>query len=342
MHAGELLDRTRCRSATSRTRRVSGGRPARTARTRAAPAAAPVRQGRADAVRAAGREPAALDELTGTRRRCCSGSACAIACCCWRAATSDSRMRRRTTSRCGRRASALARGVELLALQRLPGAPRRHPVPAGAGREAGVRAHAERLGLGLPRTLIAVLETYQQADGSIGCRSRRAVSGHGPDRRREQRRMTRRSGRHCWPPSLSISCSAPTSSTRSTSCGDPARVAVIHSQVYSHRAARLLPATDRRARGATRDAGQLERSRCRSSSSTRRASRVREQPAVRATLTTEGGAAPAREYAARALGAQPAATACPTWAAAPWYFGDPPILSGCAGCHGCRWVRVRC
>ena len=35
------------------------------------------------------------------------------------------------------------------------------------GRQARVRAHAQRSGLAVGRTLIAVLENYQQADGSV-------------------------------------------------------------------------------------------------------------------------------------------------------------------------------
>ena len=36
-----------------------------------------------------------------------------------------------------------------------------------AGRQAGDPAHAQRLGLALPRTVAAFLEVYQQPDGSV-------------------------------------------------------------------------------------------------------------------------------------------------------------------------------
>ena len=48
----------------------------------------------------------------------------------------------------GPRLRRMARGLLLLQLPRFPGAPRQHPLPAGAGREARARAHAERLGPG--------------------------------------------------------------------------------------------------------------------------------------------------------------------------------------------------
>ena len=35
------------------------------------------------------------------------------------------------------------------------------------GREAAPAAHAQRLGLAIGRTLVAILEQYQQADGSV-------------------------------------------------------------------------------------------------------------------------------------------------------------------------------
>ena len=70
----------------------------------------------------------------------------------------------------GRR--ALARGQLVLELPRLPGPPDGDPLPAGAGREAGARPHAQRSGLALARVVAAILETYQQPDGSI--RSRRS------------------------------------------------------------------------------------------------------------------------------------------------------------------------
>ena len=46
----------------------------------------------------------------------------------------------------GARRRALARGQLVLELPRLPGAPDGHPLPAGAGRQAGARPHPQRLG----------------------------------------------------------------------------------------------------------------------------------------------------------------------------------------------------
>src|SRR3989442_5262985 len=50
----------------------------------------------------------------------------------------------------GPRGGPVARGLLVHQLRGFPGAPRGNPLPARAGREGGVRAHAERLGTGAP------------------------------------------------------------------------------------------------------------------------------------------------------------------------------------------------
>ena len=53
-------------------------------------------------------------------------------------------------------------------LRRLPGPPRQCAFPARQAAPSRSSPHTlNGSGLGLPRTLIAVLENYQQADGSI-------------------------------------------------------------------------------------------------------------------------------------------------------------------------------
>ena len=65
-------------------------------------------------------------------------------------------------------AGALPRDLELLELRRLPGAPDARPLPR---RRASARTEFVHTlngsGLAVGRTLIAVLENYQEADGSV-------------------------------------------------------------------------------------------------------------------------------------------------------------------------------
>ena len=50
----------------------------------------------------------------------------------------------------------------------VPGAPRQHPIPAAAAPGKTEFAHTlNGSGLAVGRTLIAILENYQQADGSV-------------------------------------------------------------------------------------------------------------------------------------------------------------------------------
>ncbi len=64
---------------------------------------------------------------------------------------------------CGR----VARGQLVQQLRGFPGAAREHPLPAGAGAKPEFVHTLNGSGLALPRVLIAVIENYQQADGSI-------------------------------------------------------------------------------------------------------------------------------------------------------------------------------
>ena len=61
----------------------------------------------------------------------------------------------------------VARGLVGVVVQRLPGPPGQHPLPARRRQGHRARAHAQRLGPGRPRVLAAILETYRQPDGSV-------------------------------------------------------------------------------------------------------------------------------------------------------------------------------
>jgi len=79
------------------------------------------------------------------------------------------RHRRPTTSRSGCRARAravLQGNLQLLAVRRFPG-PAHGSALSRKRRQAALRAHAEWLRHAVGRALIAVMETYQQEDGSI-------------------------------------------------------------------------------------------------------------------------------------------------------------------------------
>ena len=55
----------------------------------------------------------------------------------------------------------------MLELHRLSAAPRQYPLSPQQGRSPEFVHALNGSGLGLPRTLIAVLENYQQADGTV-------------------------------------------------------------------------------------------------------------------------------------------------------------------------------
>ena len=61
----------------------------------------------------------------------------------------------------------VAGGLIGLKRHRFPGPPRQHQVPPAEGGKARFVHTLNGSGLGMPRTLIAVLENYQQADGSV-------------------------------------------------------------------------------------------------------------------------------------------------------------------------------
>ena len=61
----------------------------------------------------------------------------------------------------------MARGELVLELPGLPGAAREHPLPPGPRHAAELVHTLNGSGLAFPRVLIAVLETYQQQDGSV-------------------------------------------------------------------------------------------------------------------------------------------------------------------------------
>jgi hypothetical protein len=111
---------------------------------------------------------AALEELTGTPRRCCRalGLPYRVGC----AVRRRRRLRERKDLRPGGVAAVAAEVPRDLFLQQLRGVP--GAAPAGAlaqpgHRQAGARAHAERIRGGRGRALVAILENYQQADGSV-------------------------------------------------------------------------------------------------------------------------------------------------------------------------------
>jgi len=106
------------------------------------------------------------ERMTQCAEECSSASASPIAPCCCAPATWALRRRRPTTSRCGCRGRDVSRNLVLLGVRRLPGAAHGRPIPAPRW-QARVRSHAQRLRPRRRRTLIAILENYQQADGSV-------------------------------------------------------------------------------------------------------------------------------------------------------------------------------
>ena len=125
-----------------------------------------------------------LESLTAERRgSAASGSACRIARCCCAPATWASRRRRPTTSRSGCRAR---RPIARSRRAATPRRSRRAARTSSSGRRAPARPSFVHTlngsGLAVGRTLIAILENYQQEDG-IGGDSRGAAAVHGRPRR---------------------------------------------------------------------------------------------------------------------------------------------------------------
>ena len=61
----------------------------------------------------------------------------------------------------------MARGLFGLEFPRLPGAPHEHPLAPTAGAKPEILHTLNGSGLALPRTVAALLEIYQQPDGSV-------------------------------------------------------------------------------------------------------------------------------------------------------------------------------
>ena len=55
----------------------------------------------------------------------------------------------------------------MFAVHRFPGAPRQHPLPPEPNAKPRHVYTLNGSGLALPRVVIAILENYQQADGSV-------------------------------------------------------------------------------------------------------------------------------------------------------------------------------
>ena len=122
----------------------------------------------ADAAAAEHERMTAQAEPSSTRSACRTGG-----CCCARATWASPRARP-TTSRCGcrgRASTARFRACRTAATSRRGGwtstAERR--AVQDEGRKGTVRPHAQRLGLAVGRTLVAVIENHQRADGSVAC-----------------------------------------------------------------------------------------------------------------------------------------------------------------------------
>ena len=180
IHADEILERDAAAARLLRLHPVlpQRGRQLRQGRARPHPPA-PVRQGRAGALRDAGGRPATqLELLTGARRGGAAAPRAALPggrCSCtgdlgfaaaktydlevWLPGAGTSTARSRRCSNFGdfqaRRAGIRYR--------------------RGPGRQARAAAHAERLGLAVGRTLVAILENYQQEDGTVSFRRRCAL-----------------------------------------------------------------------------------------------------------------------------------------------------------------------
>ena len=173
----------RCRAATAPGRRASAARRARTARTRAASSAC-TSSTRSSwcASRGPRTRPPSTSGSRATRRPCCSGSAFRTAWSSSPRATPGSAARARTTSRSGPPASGP--GSRPRARARSPISRRAAPTSA-TGREPKAKPEfvhtLNASGVAFPRTIIALLENNQAADGSVRVpEALRAVSRRRP------------------------------------------------------------------------------------------------------------------------------------------------------------------
>ena len=105
---------------------------------------------------------------------------------CCAPATWDLPRRRPTTSRCGPRAERLSRDLLLLGVRRVPGAAHERALPGQGEPPAALRSHPQRPGVAVGRALIAVMETYQQQDGSIVAERAAGLHGWAQDHRARQ------------------------------------------------------------------------------------------------------------------------------------------------------------
>ena len=130
---------------------------------------APVRQGRAREVHDAGAVVRRARGADGERRgSAASGSSCRTARCCCAPATWASRRRRPTTSKCGCRARRRYREISSCSNTEAFQARRANiKFRAGGTGKAEFVHTLNGSGLAVGRTLIAILENYQQADGSV-------------------------------------------------------------------------------------------------------------------------------------------------------------------------------
>ena len=65
------------------------------------------------------------------------------------------------------RPGRVSRDLVVLELRGLPGAPREDPLPPGAGEKPRPVHTLNGSGIAIGRTIVAILEQYQQADGSV-------------------------------------------------------------------------------------------------------------------------------------------------------------------------------
>ena len=170
LHRDEILDGRHAADSLHRLHAVLSQRGRLLRRGRARPdSSAPVRQGRADGVHDA-RRVVRRARAADRRRRgsAASGSSCRIARCCCARATWASRRRRPTTSRCGcRDRTRTARSRPAATPRRSRRAARTSRTGrAGTGKPDFVHT-LNGSGLAVGRTLIAILENYQQADGTV-------------------------------------------------------------------------------------------------------------------------------------------------------------------------------
>ena len=178
LHRGEILDGRAAAAALHRLHALlpQRGRLVRRRRARPDPPA-PVRQGRARQVHDA-RAVVRRARVADAQRRgsAASGSSCRTARCCCAPATWASRRRRPTTSRCGCRARRpIARSRRAATPRRSRRAARTSSSGRGGTGKAEFVHTLNGSGLAVGRTLIAILENYQQADGTVDDPGRRCA-----------------------------------------------------------------------------------------------------------------------------------------------------------------------